>query len=280
MQPQRALTEYPPDMPWAIVQLRSQCFAVPTHDLQEMVQVPEISALPNSPGYLRGVFNLRGRVLPVVDLRKRIGILSASEETDSFCKLMAQRENDHRNWVAELEASVREGRPFKLARDPHQCAFGKWFDTYRAENVWIAALLKKFDLPHQKIHGIAAEVEKLAAGGDYDGAARLIDRTRAKELSVMIGLFTQLQNLLRELQRETALVLVRSGSSFAVCVDAAVSVEKLMPGSIEVLPPGTFPDQSGVVQRVGKRAKHNEPVLLIETDRILGHRIGIGAAPF
>jgi purine-binding chemotaxis protein CheW len=35
--------------------------------------VPEITAVPNAPDYIEGVINLRGRIIPVVDLRKRFG---------------------------------------------------------------------------------------------------------------------------------------------------------------------------------------------------------------
>ena len=35
--------------------------------------VPEITSVPNAPDYIEGVINLRGRIIPVVDLRKRFG---------------------------------------------------------------------------------------------------------------------------------------------------------------------------------------------------------------
>jgi hypothetical protein len=47
---------------------------------------------------------------------------------------MRDREQDHRNWLAELEACVREHRPFGMARDPHQCKFGLWYDRYKTED--------------------------------------------------------------------------------------------------------------------------------------------------
>jgi chemotaxis signal transduction protein len=81
--------------------------------------VSEVASIPNMPDFVRGAINLRGRVMPLVDLRKRLGMVSASEETSEFIRLMMQREQDHKNWLAELEASVRERREFKLTTDPH-----------------------------------------------------------------------------------------------------------------------------------------------------------------
>ncbi len=41
--------------------------------VREIVRVPEITSVPNAPDYIEGVINLRGRIIPVVDLRKRFG---------------------------------------------------------------------------------------------------------------------------------------------------------------------------------------------------------------
>jgi len=268
-------SEHLPDMPWAIVQLKNQSFAIAAQDMREMLLLPEVAALPDVPDYVRGVINLRGRVLPLVDLRKRIGMTSAADETSAFCNLMVQREQDHRKWLAELDASVSERRKFKLTNDPHQCAFGKWYDHYRAENAWVAALLAKFAEPHKKIHGVAGQVEELVAAGRCEQAAQVIADTRATTLSLMIGLFAELKNLVRETQRETAVILTVSGRTFAISVDSAISVEKLAPGSVTPLPAGTSIRGDAVIRRVGRRARHDRPLLLIEANRILDPSVAV-----
>jgi hypothetical protein len=100
--------------------------------VRELVMVSEVASIPNMPDFVRGAINLRGRVMPLVDLRKRLGMVSATEETSELIRLMMQREQDHKNWLAELEACVRESREFKLTTDPHTCAFGKWYDCHFA----------------------------------------------------------------------------------------------------------------------------------------------------
>jgi purine-binding chemotaxis protein CheW len=46
-------------------------FGVPIGIVHEIVPMMEITAVPDSPTYVEGVINLRGRIIPVVDLRKR-----------------------------------------------------------------------------------------------------------------------------------------------------------------------------------------------------------------
>lgn len=50
-----------------------ETFGLPISIVREIVRVPEITSVPNSPDYIEGVINLRGRIIPVVDLRKRFG---------------------------------------------------------------------------------------------------------------------------------------------------------------------------------------------------------------
>jgi purine-binding chemotaxis protein CheW len=50
-----------------------ETFGVPIGLVHEIVRVPEITAVPDSPGYVEGVINLRGKIVSVVDLRKRFG---------------------------------------------------------------------------------------------------------------------------------------------------------------------------------------------------------------
>ena len=46
-------------------------FGVPIGIVHEIVPMMEITAVPDSPTYIEGVINLRGKIIPVVDLRKR-----------------------------------------------------------------------------------------------------------------------------------------------------------------------------------------------------------------
>jgi purine-binding chemotaxis protein CheW len=55
---------------------------VPISAVQEIVRVPAIAKIPQSPDFVEGVINLRGRVITVVDLRKRLNQAVAGERTD------------------------------------------------------------------------------------------------------------------------------------------------------------------------------------------------------
>src|SRR3984893_12678592 len=53
------------------IRVGRETFGLPIALVREIVRVPEITSVPNAPDYIEGVINLRGRIIPVVDLRKR-----------------------------------------------------------------------------------------------------------------------------------------------------------------------------------------------------------------
>ena len=71
-----------------------ETFGVPIHLVHEIVRLPEITAVPDAPDYIEGVINLRGKIVSIVDLRKRFG------ET----RIEASRKN--RILVAEIESKM------------------------------------------------------------------------------------------------------------------------------------------------------------------------------
>jgi purine-binding chemotaxis protein CheW len=50
-----------------------EMFGVPIELVHEIVRVPEVTAVPDALEYVEGVINLRGKIISVVDLRKRFG---------------------------------------------------------------------------------------------------------------------------------------------------------------------------------------------------------------
>ena len=66
-----------------------QSYALPIESVREIVRPPEITAVPQSPAHVAGVMNLRGRILPVIDLRKRF---SMPAETSSKNRVLVTSE--------------------------------------------------------------------------------------------------------------------------------------------------------------------------------------------
>jgi purine-binding chemotaxis protein CheW len=54
--------------------LGAEEFGIPVMSVREIMGLQDITAVPQTPAYVRGVINLRGKVIPVVDLRLKFGM--------------------------------------------------------------------------------------------------------------------------------------------------------------------------------------------------------------
>jgi len=72
-------------------QLGKEEFAVQVLHVREIMGVQEITAVPQMPNHVKGVLNLRGKVIPVVDLRLKFG-MQELEYTQRTCIIVVQIE--------------------------------------------------------------------------------------------------------------------------------------------------------------------------------------------
>jgi purine-binding chemotaxis protein CheW len=50
-------------------------YAVPIVDLREIIRLPDVTPIPNAPDFIKGILNLRGKIVVVVDLEKRFSLV-------------------------------------------------------------------------------------------------------------------------------------------------------------------------------------------------------------
>lgn len=69
--------------------LGDESYAVDVRKVREIIRLTSITAVPQMPDFIRGVINLRGKIIPVIDLRLRFG-LAGSSTTDKTCIVVVQ----------------------------------------------------------------------------------------------------------------------------------------------------------------------------------------------
>ena len=73
--------------------LDNEEFAINILEVQEINRMTEITKMPNSPHHVEGVVNLRGRVIPVVSLRKKLGLAETEKNEHSRIMIMDMQGN-------------------------------------------------------------------------------------------------------------------------------------------------------------------------------------------
>lgn len=70
------------EMQLVVFKLANEEYGLPIMKVQEINKMTAITKLPNTPDFMEGIINLRGKIIPVIDLRKRFG-LARAEDTDN-----------------------------------------------------------------------------------------------------------------------------------------------------------------------------------------------------
>jgi chemotaxis signal transduction protein len=244
-------------------------YAFPSEAVDEMASLARVHPVPEVPPHIRGVIDLRGQVVTVVDLRVRLGLPSAADDLRALLATFEAREQDHRKWIDALDVAIRERRDFTLATDPHRCAFGRWYDSLKTNNVMLATQLKKIDQPHQRVHRRGAEALALSAAGQHDQAQALARDIRERDLAGTLALFAETRKALTEAHREVVVVARGTTGRFAVAVDGIEAVERLdghASGDVDAL--DTL-GGSALITAIRTRARDNRMVMVVDLRRVL-----------
>ena len=63
--------------------LDRETFAIPVANVREVLDLAAVTRVPRTPDFMRGVINLRGGVVPVVDMRKKFNLPDAEDTVDT-----------------------------------------------------------------------------------------------------------------------------------------------------------------------------------------------------
>ena len=88
--------------------LAKEIFALDIATVREVLELTSITRIPKTPEFMRGVINLRGHAVPVVDMRRKLG-MAAGEDTINTCIIIVEVEFDgEKTIMGSLVDSVRE----------------------------------------------------------------------------------------------------------------------------------------------------------------------------
>ncbi len=62
------------DVQLAVFHVGGEEFGIEILHVQEIIRVPQLTYVPNAPSFINGVTNLRGKIIPVIELRKRFDL--------------------------------------------------------------------------------------------------------------------------------------------------------------------------------------------------------------
>ena len=260
--------------PWLIFELNNVLYGLNCDKIQSIMKMPEninTTNLPDAPDYIRNMVRIRENVVPTLDLRKLYDITSVEEEYDVFKQMIDVRKQDHIHWVNTLEKSASEGDEFTLAKDPHQCAFGKWYYNYHSDHHVIDFMLKKIEEPHRKLHEAADAV--LACSQEHDTCTRehcvkmVLEQAKTNLMPKILELLDEVKEVFQHRYQEKLIVVEDGQKRIALIVDDVKAIDQLIP--VEGQEEFSEMMKNQFIYSVGKGKKIDDIVLMIRAEALL-----------
>jgi purine-binding chemotaxis protein CheW len=135
-------------------QVGRETYGVPIASLHEIVRVPEITAVPDAPSYVEGVINLRGKIVSVVDLRKRFGKPASDARRQARILVVEQRGRlaglivDAASEVLKIPESDIEPAPSVMLEGGLECITG--LAKYKGRLILLLDVAKLLATPEPK----------------------------------------------------------------------------------------------------------------------------------
>lgn len=212
-------------------------FALPIHSVNYIMSEEGNNVKIRSVDHqTRKAMEFNGQVIQIIEFSHLIGVGSQVEEVRAIIELLQQRRQDHINWLNALEHSLASDEPFTKTTDPHQCAFGLWYDAFETDDDLLSDILKKFEEPHKRMHASADQLLALSSSGEKQEAIRRVGIERSTTLKRLLDLFDEASQRLNDMIRPVLVVLEANDQMFAIELDEVsgileCSADEVVPSS-------------------------------------------------
>ncbi|MBC8550929.1 MAG: purine-binding chemotaxis protein CheW [Candidatus Brocadiales bacterium] len=93
--------------------------------VREIIGLMDITTVPQTPGYMKGVINLRGKVIPVIDLRLKFS-MQEEDHTQETCVIVVEVDNTSIGIIVDSVSEVSDISGEEIEEAP---SFGQGIDT-------------------------------------------------------------------------------------------------------------------------------------------------------
>lgn len=99
-----------------VFDLASEKYAIPIHDIAQIIDLPATTPVPNAPAFLAGIFSLRGRIVSIIDVARRLGLENPPAMTPKVIILDVAQDHfgllvDHIDQVVDVNLTALEPPP-------------------------------------------------------------------------------------------------------------------------------------------------------------------------
>lgn len=246
------------NLPWIIFDLKHQLYAISTDMVTGISQIPPITSVAGAPAMFLGVCNIRGQVVPVLNLKALLKINDGEEETEKILTALSYKSGGVEDYLKELRRCVETKE--KFAVDPNY--FGDNVDCrHFHEKSETAAFIKRIHDLQKELEGYGA-----AANSGRDVVAKAEDCGKRLENTVNSAI-----EYISDTSKRMMICLSDDASSMEPCmaftVDTVKAVDQLELVSDRESGKTLF--MSGQIYGVAHNDKLKGEILIIDNNEII-----------
>lgn len=252
-------------LPYLIFKIDDVLYAVNGETINSIFVLDQpVTRVPMTGSHIKGIINVRGEVVPLVDVRILFGISTIDDEQERFADMLEKRKQDHLNWVDALENAVNEETEFSLTTDPHKCKFGKWYDSFEPQNTELKHVYHLIDDPHRLLH---ASAEHALSTTTKEDALEIVKTAKEEHVTRLLGLIDQMQTAYNVATRQMVVILQRDKTQIGIIVDEVMEVTDVE--EVCSLDDVSNVRHSRFVRGVGNAEQYTRDILMIDVDQIV-----------
>lgn len=210
-----------------LIRIGGRRFGVPLAHVRYVAPMP--SAFVSCGEGREDYFVFEGEPLTYVSLWDLLRLQSEYAEYEEMQAMLPQRRQDHLDWMSALEDSLRNGTTFAKARNPRECAFGRWYYSHHSRDRRLSLLMGQFEAPHAAIHNLADRLLGTAESGQGNAALAAFEEAQNTTLATLMRLFDSAIALVEELQRRIAVIIADGDNTCALGADGVLDIVDIPP---------------------------------------------------
>lgn len=249
-----------PALPYLLFSVGENTYGINSEYVRGIETLGQYTTIIDSQPNVRGGVIYQNNFIPLIDMRKLFGLDSQLEDFEKAVN-PEQRIKDHENWVSALEKSVHEHTEFTLTDDPRQCAFGRWYYSFKTGSNTLKHQLSAVEAPHEAVHNTAKTVKQLMRDNKHESALSAIKEMRDTHYKMTLHILSSLREIVAENIKELYIVIESGASLKGLIVDSVVGVENLtntsqVPESIAT---------SRYIEFIGQRIKDSSLIFVLNS---------------
>jgi chemotaxis signal transduction protein len=242
-------------------------FAFPMEHVREILRVQTPKEVPGAPEHLLGVLTVRGRILPIIDLRRLLRQTSFASDHVAACR---HASGEYQAWLA-AQSGAGSGKDDLHGVTAAAEQLRTWLSAFNSSSQALTETLAQARGLNEHVSKQAIAIAEHSA--DAKGLEALSQDIAASVKAIVAALHTfeeQVEGNIREDQR--IIVVDSNGFQLGLVVDHVNEVLGVQEDAIEA--PPNVAHQAGVsLSGIVKLDDGNRLILLLATESLLDHKV-------